>query len=193
MKHYRTAASALATLILIAACTHSDVRQHAAVDADAKSIAIPPHKGGGLLKGVAETLARAGWKVSVDQTAAARGPKAAARAKSAKRGKTSATDKAKEPASGEAKKRKKDDTEERKAERERGPPEPASGEAPKTRYRLTASFRSIEFCRSGGRLFIYELAIVDTQDGGKVLEQSGRDCERDILEKFGEALQAGPR
>ena len=45
--------------------------------------------------------------------------------------------------------------------------------------RLTADFRDIDYCR-GGRIFIYDIAIIDNENGTKVLEQGGRDCAQAI-------------
>ena len=149
-----TAALLLATGLAAGACAHSDVRQHAALDPDAKTISMPPPKRG-LLRGLGETLRAEGWKIEAAQTAAA-----------PKKGKPSGSPPAAAPA----------------AAAQKAPPH--------ARYSLTVEARLIERCRSGGPLYIYELRVVDNRGGGKVLEQSGRDCEREILEKFKEALRA---
>ena len=156
------ALAGLAGILATAACTYSEVHQRAAVAADAKTIAMPQHKRG-LLRSVAEALVADGWKITLDAGAALGRQKAS----TAKRGARA------EP---EAK------TETKKPEG----PTPAT--SPKTRYRLTAEFREIDYCR-GGRVLIYELAIVDQQTGAKVLEQRGRDCDRDIVAKFKDSLR----
>ena len=165
MQSLETVAALLAASLVAAACAHSDVRQHAAVDPDAKTISMPPPKRG-LLKGIGNALKADGWKIAADQGAAA--PKKAKLTSSAA---GSTPDADRERAT------------ERKADE-------SSARPSLMRYRLTATFRQIERCRSGGPLYIYEIMLVDNRGGGKVLEQSGRDCERDIVEKFAEALRA---
>lgn len=56
-----------------------------------------------------------------------------------------------------------------------------------TRYRLTANARSIDYCR-GGRIYIFDFAIIDNQSGVAVLEIGGRECDRDIIAKFRAAI-----
>jgi len=61
-----------------------------------------------------------------------------------------------------------------------------------TRYRLLLTACAIDYCH-GGRIYIYEIAIVDNRTGSRVLEQSGRECGHDIARKFGDVLRAQPR
>lgn len=133
---HRAVALVLGGALLLGACAHTEVRQHAAVDAAHKTITVPPHKRG-LMNGVVKELAAAGWKVTVDHAAAsANNPAAAA-----------------------------------------------------TRYRLTADYRDIDYCR-GGRSYIYDFAIVDNETGAKILEIGGRECDRDAVAKFKAAIAA---
>jgi len=162
------ALAGLAGILATAACTHSEVHQHAAVAADAKTIAMPQHKRG-LLRSVAEALVADGWKITLDPGAAPGRQKAS----TAKR-------------SGRAEPETKSETKKPEAK----PIEPTPAAPPKARYRLTAEFREIDYCRSGGRVLIYDLAIVDQMTGAKTLEQRGRECERDVVAKFKEALRA---
>lgn len=166
MQSLKTFTALLAASLAAAACAHTDVRQNAAVDPDAKTISMPPPKRG-LLKGLAEALKADGWKFAAEQVAAA--PKKAQPSRP-----KAATDAGPRGATRTPAKEQKSEA-----------PAPPSN----MRYRLTVSARQIERCRSGGPLYIYEIALVDNRDGSKVMEQSGRDCERDIVEKFGEALR----
>ena len=135
--------------LLLGACAHTEVRQHAAVDAAHKTIIVPPHKRG-LMNGVVKELAAAGWKVTVDRAAAAPNPR-------------------KPPA--------------RSAAAANNPAAAA------TRYRMTADYRDIDYCR-GGRIYIYDFAIIDNESGAKILEIGGRECDRDAVAKFKAAIAA---
>jgi hypothetical protein len=156
--------------LLVSACSHTEVRQHAAIDTDHRTITVPSHKRG-LMKGIAEALVASGWKVSVDQTAP-RLPKLTAKVKS--------------PAS------RTDVTPKEKADATKSAAPIAAAPRPKTRYRLTADFRDIDYCR-GGRIVIYDIAIIDNENGAKVLDQGGRDCDLDIVQKFKAALATKPQ
>ena len=163
----RTASIALFGYALLAsACSHTEVRQHAAIDTDHKTITIPSHKRG-LMKSITDALVTSGWKVSVDPTAP-RLPKQTAKVKS--------------PASSSDATPKKKEDEAKKSAAPR----------PKTRYQLTADFRDIDYCR-GGRIFIYDITIIDNENGAKVLEQGGRGCDQDIVQKFKAALASKPQ
>ena len=131
----RTNALVLVCALLLGACAHTEIRQHAAIDAGHKTISVPPYKRG-LMNGVVKELAAAGWKVAIDRPAAANNPAAAA-----------------------------------------------------TRYRMTADYRDIDYCR-GGRIYIYDFAIIDNESGAKILEIGGRECDRDAVAKFKAAIAA---
>ncbi len=138
--------------LLVAACSHTDVQQHAAIDTTQKSIAVP-HVKRGLLREIVSALSSSGWRLVADSTA--------------------------------------ESPQRKKGEARTAPPEQpqlaAAALASKARYRLAANARAIDYCH-GGRVYIYDITITETANGAKVLEQSGRGCDRDIVQKFKEAL-----
>src|ERR1044071_3174756 len=156
----RLACAAAFLPIMTSACTHTEVRQRSPVDMEEKTIAVPPAKRG-LLKGIAEALAAAGWKVSVDQTLVAP-PRQKSNAAISKEVKKIEPKKVSSPSA-------------------------VNRTVIKARYRLEASFREIDYCRRG-RIVIYDLTITDSRSGAKVIEQGGRECDRDIVQKFKDTL-----
>lgn len=152
---HQTHALVLAGALLLGACAHTEVRQHAAVDTAHKTISVPPHKRG-LMNSVVKELVAAGWKVAVDPAAAQPSAKPQ-----------------KPPA--------------RNATAENKPATAPSRPAAATRYRMTANYRDIDYCR-GGRIYIYEFAIIDNESGAKILEIGGRECDRDAIAKFRAAI-----
>ncbi len=151
----KTLLALLGAGVLVAACSHTDVQQHAAIDTAQKTIAVPHFKRG-LLSEVLKALSASGWKLVADTAAADPTPRRKGQAKPAA------------PPTAQA---------------------DAAALAQKARYRLTANARAIDYCH-GGRIYIYDITITETANGAKVIEQSGRGCDRDIVQKFKETLAA---